>query len=69
MNLRSANSPRSAAACSLLIAGAATTGAAALKGLWFLVGDLVFGIALTCGARAFAFYLAANVERPLPRPR
>lgn len=37
--------------------------AAALKGLWFIAGDLVYGIALTYGARAFALYLAVKIDR------
>jgi hypothetical protein len=37
--------------------------AAALKGLWFIVGDLVYGIALTYGARIFALYLASKADR------
>ena len=37
--------------------------AAALNGLWFVAGDLVYGIALTYGARAFALYLAARADR------
>ena len=39
--------------------------AAALKGLWSVVGNLVFGIGLTFGARVFAGYLAAKVDNSL----
>ena len=37
--------------------------AAALKGLWFLVANIVYGMALTYGTRAFAFYLAAKIDQ------
>lgn len=36
--------------------------AAALHGIWYYVGELVFGLVLTYGARAFALFLMKTLE-------
>jgi hypothetical protein len=37
--------------------------AAALKQMWTVVGELVYGLVVTYGARMFAFYLAKTLDR------
>jgi hypothetical protein len=37
--------------------------AAALHALWPIVAELAFGMAITYGARMFAFFLAATLDR------
>ncbi len=37
--------------------------AAALHALWSTVGNLAFGIVITCGTRIFSFYLATTLDR------
>src|SRR5208282_5476694 len=37
--------------------------AAALHALWSIVAELAFGIAITYGARMFAFFLAGTLDR------
>ena len=37
--------------------------AATLHGIWYYVGELIFGLALTYGARAFALFLAKTLAR------
>jgi hypothetical protein len=39
--------------------------AAAINGIWYYVAELIFGLFVTYGTRAFALFLANSLERPV----